>query len=191
MKKLLAMIALPRLRLGAVVTGLALLLSGSALAATIVGTAKNEVIRGTAKADKLYGKAGNDISPALSWGPGSNSPKSYAIILVDTGNGNKHWAIWDLPAATTSLPEGLGLGFAVPGQSPAKQKALGSGNQTLQYFGPCPGGSSHKYVFTLYALKVATLPGLSQSSTVAQVETAAKANSMASVTLSGNSAAHT
>ena len=137
------------------------------------------------------GKAGNDISPALSWGPGSNSPKSYAIILVDTGNGNKHWAIWDLPAATTSLPEGLGLGFAVPGQSPAKQKALGSGNQTLQYFGPCPGGSSHKYVFTLYALKVATLPGLSQSSTVAQVETAAKANSMASVTLSGNSAAHT
>jgi len=60
MKKLLAMIALPRLRLGVLVTGLALLLSGSALAATIVGTAKNEVIRGTAKADKLYGKAGND-----------------------------------------------------------------------------------------------------------------------------------
>ena len=137
------------------------------------------------------GKAGNDISPPLSWGAGTNAPKSYAIILVDTGNGNKHWAIWDIKPATTSLPEGLGLGFAVPGQSPAKQKALGSGNQTLQYFGPCPGGSSHKYVFTLYALKVATLPGLSQSSTVAQVETAAKANSMASVTLSANSAAHT
>jgi hypothetical protein len=32
---------------------------------------------------------------------------------------------------------------------------------------------------------------LSQSSTVAQVETAAKANSMANTTLSGNSAAHT
>jgi Raf kinase inhibitor-like YbhB/YbcL family protein len=137
------------------------------------------------------GKAGNDISPPLSWGPGSNAPKSYAIILVDTGNGNKHWAIWDVPPATTSFAEGLGLGFAVPGHSPAKQKALGSGNQTLQYFGPCPGGNSHKYVFTLYALKVATLPGLSQSSTVAQVETAAKANALASVTLSANSAAHT
>src|SRR3989454_5025230 len=60
MKKLVAMIALPRLRLGGLVTGLALLLSASAPAATIVGTAKNEVIRGTAKADKLYGKAGND-----------------------------------------------------------------------------------------------------------------------------------
>jgi Raf kinase inhibitor-like YbhB/YbcL family protein len=136
-------------------------------------------------------KAGNDISPPLAWGPGSNSPKSYAIILIDTGNSNKHWAIWDLAPGTTSLPEGLGLGFNVPNQSPARQKALGSGNQTLQYFGPCPGGSSHKYVFTLYALNVATLPGLSQSSTVAQVETAAKANSMANTTLSGNSAAHT
>ena len=39
------------------------------------------------------GAAGNDISPPLSWGPGSNAPKSYAIVLVDTANGNKHWAI--------------------------------------------------------------------------------------------------
>ena len=60
MKKLRAMIAPPRLRLGVLVTGLALSLSASALAATIVGTAKNEVIRGTANADKLYGKAGDD-----------------------------------------------------------------------------------------------------------------------------------
>jgi Calx-beta domain/RTX calcium-binding nonapeptide repeat (4 copies) len=60
MNKLPAMIALPRLRLGVLVTGLVLLLSASALAATIVGTAKNEVIRGTAKADKLYGKGGRD-----------------------------------------------------------------------------------------------------------------------------------
>ncbi len=137
------------------------------------------------------GKAGNDISPPLSWGAGTNAPKSYAIILVDTGNGNKHWAIWDIASSTTALPEGLGLGFSVPNQAPAKQKALGSGNQTLQYFGPCPGGTRHEYVFTLYALKMATLPGLSQSSTVAQVETAAKANMLASVTLSANSAAHT
>jgi len=134
-------------------------------------------------------KAGNDISPALSWGPGGNKPQSYAIVFIDTGNGNKHWAIWDIPASTTSLPEGLGLGFNVPGVSGAHQRALGSGNQTLQYFGPCPGGSNHKYVFTLYAINKPTLPGLSQSSTVAQVETAAKANSTANTTLSGNSAA--
>jgi Raf kinase inhibitor-like YbhB/YbcL family protein len=132
-------------------------------------------------------KAGNDISPPLAWGPGTNKPLSYAIILVDTGNGNKHWAIWDIPASTTSLPEGLGLGYNVPGVTGAHQKALGSGNQTLQYFGPCPGGSTHKYEFTLYAINKATLPGLSQSSTVAQVETAAQANDLANVKLAGNS----
>jgi glucose/arabinose dehydrogenase/phosphatidylethanolamine-binding protein (PEBP) family uncharacterized protein/chitodextrinase len=132
-------------------------------------------------------KAGNDISPPLAWGPGTNKPLSYAIILNDLGNGNKHWAIWDIPASTTSLPEGLGLGFNVPDVAGAKQKALGSGNQTLQYFGPCPGGSTHKYEFTLYAINKATLPGLSQSSTVAQVETAAQANDLANVKLAGNS----
>jgi Raf kinase inhibitor-like YbhB/YbcL family protein len=135
--------------------------------------------------------AGNDISPPLAWGPGANQPKSYAIVLVDTANTKQHWAIWDIPAATTSLSEGLGLGFNVPGVAGAHQKAMGSGNQSLQYFGPCPGGSSHTYNFTLYALSVATLPGLSQSSTVAQVETAAKANDLANTTLVGNSAAHT
>jgi hypothetical protein len=38
---------------------------------------------------------------------------------------------------------------------------------------------------------VATLPGLTSSSTVAQVESAAQANDIANTTLSGNSAAHT
>jgi Raf kinase inhibitor-like YbhB/YbcL family protein len=132
-------------------------------------------------------KAGNDPSPPLAWGAGANKPLSYAIIFIDTGNGNKHWAIWDIPASTTSLPEGLGLGFNVPQVPGAKQKALGSGNQQLQFFGPCPGGSTHKYEFTLYAINKATLPGLSQSSTVAQVETAANANDIANTKLAGNS----
>ena len=134
-------------------------------------------------------KAGNDISPPLAWTAGTQKPKSWAVLLVDTGNGNKHWAIWDVPVTTTSFKEGLGLGFDVPDVAGAHQKALGKNNQTLQYFGPCPGGSTHKYVFTLYALKVAKLPGLTAKSTVAQVETAAKANALATVTLSGNSKA--
>ena len=75
--------------------------------------------------------------------------------------------------------------------SGAKQKALGSGNQTLQYFGPCPGGSAHKYEFTLFAVDVATLPGVSQSSNVAAVETVLNAHKLATVKLAGNSSAHT
>jgi Calx-beta domain/RTX calcium-binding nonapeptide repeat (4 copies) len=48
------------LMVSTVLTGLALLLSTSAPAATIVGTAKNDFIRGTAKADTLIGRAGSD-----------------------------------------------------------------------------------------------------------------------------------
>jgi hypothetical protein len=44
----------------AVVAVLLLVVSGSALAATVVGTPKNDVLRGTAKADRLVGKGGND-----------------------------------------------------------------------------------------------------------------------------------
>jgi phosphatidylethanolamine-binding protein (PEBP) family uncharacterized protein len=68
---------------------------------------------------------------------------------------------------------------------------MGSGNKALQYFGPCPGGSTHKYEFTLYALSTATLPGVTSSSTVAQIETAILANDLASTKLAGNSNAAT
>ena len=52
----------------------------------------------------------------------------WRITLIDTGNSNKHWVIWDVPASTLRLPEGLGMGFNVPQVSGAKQKAMGSGN---------------------------------------------------------------
>ncbi|MEU7004232.1 YbhB/YbcL family Raf kinase inhibitor-like protein [Nonomuraea sp. NPDC046570] len=137
------------------------------------------------------GVSGNDISPPLAWSNGPTGTQSYAVTFIDTANSGKHWTIWDIPAGKLSLPEGLGLGFNVPGQSPAKQKAMNSGNKSLQYFGPCPGGSTHKYEFTLYAVDTATLPGLSSSSTVAQVETAILAHDLASTKLAGNSNAST
>ncbi|WP_412539382.1 YbhB/YbcL family Raf kinase inhibitor-like protein [Longispora sp. K20-0274] len=136
------------------------------------------------------GVAGNDISPPLAWSPAAGA-KSYAITLVDTANGNKHWVIWDVAPSAGSLPEGLGLGYDVPGNAPAKQKGMSTGNKALQFFGPCPGSSTHKYEFTLYALDVATLPGVTSSSTVAAVETAILAHDLASTKLAGNSAAHT
>ncbi|MFI6318063.1 YbhB/YbcL family Raf kinase inhibitor-like protein [Nonomuraea sp. NPDC050556] len=136
------------------------------------------------------GVSGNDISPPLAW-TASAGAQSYAMTLIDTANSGKHWAIWDIPASKLSLPEGLGLGYDVPNQSPAKQKAMGTGNKALQYFGPCPGGSTHKYEFTLYALDTATLPGVTSASTVAQVETAILAHDLASTKLAGNSNAGT
>ena len=162
--------------------------AGAPFALTSTAFASNGTIpiRYTCQQDHA---AGNDISPPLSWGAGANTPQSYAITLIDMANGNKHWVIWDIPATTTSLPEGLGGGFNVPNQGPAKQKALGGTSTNTKYFGPCPGGSSHRYEFTLYAVDTATLPGVGAGSTVAQVETAILAHDLASVKLVGNSSA--
>jgi Raf kinase inhibitor-like YbhB/YbcL family protein len=136
------------------------------------------------------GTAGQDPSPPLAWGA-STGAKAYAVVFADVANsGNKlHWAIWDIPAAARSLPEGLGAGYTVPNQGGAKQKAMGSGANAQKFFGPCPGGSSHPYTFTLYALNTAMVPGLSSSSTMAQVETAIKGASTATVVLRGKSSA--
>jgi len=104
---------------------------------------------------------------------------AYAIVFADRVNGgNKlHWMIWDIKPAQLSLPQGLGAGYLVPNHTPAKQKAFTTGTNTLSYFGPCPGGSTNPYTFTLYAQNVATIPGVTSSSSVATIEAAIKANS--------------
>ncbi|MFD0418368.1 PQQ-dependent sugar dehydrogenase [Streptomyces sp. NPDC127108] len=139
------------------------------------------------------GAAGQDVSPPLAWSAGATGAKAYAVVFADVaGNGNKlHWALWDVPAARSGLPEKLGPGFDVPGLDGAKQKAMGSGANSRQYFGPCPGGSSHPYTFTLHALNTAKVPGLTSASSMSQIETAIKNASTASVKLRGKSAAGT
>ncbi|MFS8095537.1 PQQ-dependent sugar dehydrogenase [Lentzea alba] len=134
------------------------------------------------------GSPGQDPSPPFAWGASSGA-QAYAIVFADrVNNGNKlHWAIWDIPASASSLPENLGAGFNVPGQGGAKQKAMGSGANSQKFFGPCPGGSTNPYTFTLYALNTATVPGITSSSTMAQIETAIKNASTANTVLRGRS----
>ncbi|RSM86704.1 carbohydrate-binding protein [Kibdelosporangium aridum] len=138
------------------------------------------------------GTAGQDPSPPLAWGAEANA-KSYAIVFSDrVNNGNKrHWIIWDIPAGTLSLPENLGAGFNVPNQGGAKQKAMGSGANSQKYFGPCPGGSTNPYTFTLYSVNVATLPGVTSSSALDVIQNAIVANSGANTVLRGRSNAST
>jgi Raf kinase inhibitor-like YbhB/YbcL family protein len=157
------------------------------LGSTAFANGGNIPIKYTCQQD---GASGNDISPPLAWtGDAGAGVQSFAITLIDTTNAGKHWVIWDIPATKNALPEGLGLGFDVPSQSPAKQRSFGTGTKTYQFFGPCPGGSSHLYQFKLYSLNVATLPGVTSSSTVAQIETAILANDVSSAILNGNSSA--
>lgn len=73
---------------------------------------------------------------------------------VTGGAGFWHWVIVNLPAATTGLARGAGTvnGRALP--ETARQIATDFG--TPGWGGPCPpaGDKPHRYIFTVYALKV-------------------------------------
>lgn len=127
--------------------------------------------------------AGADHSPPFSWGPGPSTTMSYALVLQDTNNNLNHWVLYDIPAATTSLPESLETTATLTMPAGAKQKAA----QGMGYLGPCPSGMMHTYTFTLYALDVATLPGVTASSMTNALVTAIQAHDVASATLSATS----
>jgi Raf kinase inhibitor-like YbhB/YbcL family protein len=120
---------------------------------------------------------GAETSPQLAWTAPPADTASFALIVTDPdapGRTFVHWVLYDLPAETRSLPEGL-----------AKQGQLADGSRqgrndfgNIGYGGPCPPGkSAHHYVFMLYALDAKL--NLPVGATRAQVETAAQGHILA------------
>lgn len=126
--------------------------------------------------------AGANRSPELDWA-GGPSAMSYALVLTDTANMLRHWAVWDIPATTHSLPAMLATTPTLTVPAGAHQ-ASASGNG---YTGPCPNGNTHTYLFELNAVDVATLPGLSATPTAAQAVTAIMMHSLGKASLSAQS----
>jgi phosphatidylethanolamine-binding protein (PEBP) family uncharacterized protein len=63
------------------------------------------------------------------------------------------------------------------------------GSTWYGYTGPCPQTATlQSYVFSVYALKVATLPGVTSQSTGAAVDAVIQANKLASATLTAMAA---
>jgi len=151
---------------------------------------------------------GENVSPPLAWSGAPTGTQSFALVLVDPDvpwgetvpvygemppPGTQpadhfiHWIVTGIPSGTTSLPEG-----ASPGNMPAgtiePRTSFGLfGGEANQYGGPAPppGTKAHAYRFVLYALDVASVPGVTAESDFAAVTSAMAGHVLAATTLTG------
>ena len=105
------------------------------------------------------GCTGQNVSPQLRWSGAPAGAKSFALLLHDPdaptgGSGWWHWIAYDIPAGTAELRNGAGK--ADGSAMPAGARSVPNDYGTPGYGGPCPpeGDKPHRYVFTIYALKV-------------------------------------
>jgi len=111
---------------------------------------------GNAQVFQGFGCSGGNISPALRWSDVPAGTKSFAITAYDpdapTGSGWWHWVSYDLPASVSSLQTGAGKAGAMPAGAKQGRNDFGSND----FGGACPplGDAPHRYIFTVFALKV-------------------------------------
>lgn len=109
-----------------------------------------------------FGCSGRNVSPELRWEQAPKGAKSFAVTVYDpdapTGSGWWHWVIFNIPPGVTSLSAGAGRldGGSAPQGSVQSLTDFGQPG----YGGPCPpqGDTPHRYIVTVYALKVDQLP---------------------------------
>lgn len=119
---------------------------------------KAGAVMGQRYAGNVMGCTGQSVSPALQWSGAPAGTKSFAVTVYDpdapTGSGFWHWVVFNLPATTTTLPAGAGKSTALPAGAVQGNTDMA----TPGYLGPCPPpGETHRYVFTVYALKTAKI----------------------------------
>jgi Raf kinase inhibitor-like YbhB/YbcL family protein len=119
---------------------------------------------------------GTNVSPALTWTPVNNAA-GYAIVVTDTTLPLVHSVIWDIAAATTSVPEGV-ANIAEPTVPAGSKQTLAYDNRTRGYLGPCPT-TKHTYEFAVVAVDVLPLPNVTLQSSRATVVAALKAQQRA------------
>lgn len=94
------------------------------------------------------------VSPELKWSQVPMGTQSFVLLMHDPEPAlNRglmdvtHWLVWNIPASSTGLSEGVPAGAELPDGT--RQVSLRSNG----YMGPgAPAGPYHHYTFELYAL---------------------------------------
>lgn len=111
-----------------------------------------------AQVSGVMGAGGEDVSPQLSWTGAPDGTQSYAVTVYDpdapTASGFWHWAAFNLPADTTSLP-----GNASKDGLPDGAVQLNNDGGMPGYVGaaPPPGHGVHHYYVVVHAVDVPSL----------------------------------
>ncbi len=109
-----------------------------------------------AQVSGIMGAGGEDVSPQLSWSGFPEETRSFAVSVYDpdapTLSGFWHWAVANLPADVTELPDGAGDGSELPGGAVTLRNDAGQ----RRYIGaaPPPGHGPHRYYVTVHAVDV-------------------------------------
>lgn len=88
---------------------------------------------------------GGNTNPPLQISGVPSGAKSLALVVDDPdapGGVFTHWIIWNIPAQTTTIPEG----------SAAKATQGTNDFGKSGYGGPCPPSGVHRYAFKVFAL---------------------------------------
>jgi Raf kinase inhibitor-like YbhB/YbcL family protein len=131
-----------------------------------------------------FGCSGANISPQLAWQGAPRETKSFVVMVYDpdapTGSGWWHWVVFNIPAGNSELAKGAGSGKApLPDGAVQGRTDFGAPG----FGGACPpvGDKAHRYIFTVWALKVERLE-LTPDSSPAMVGFMTRANSLGSAT---------
>jgi phosphatidylethanolamine-binding protein (PEBP) family uncharacterized protein len=128
-------------------------------------------------------------SPAFTIGGGPEGTMSYAIVMTDLGLNLLHWVIYDIPAGTTMLAEGVPEGAMPATPAGAKQApadnlvASTAGTNAERYIGPCAPFGTSNYEFKLYAVGEAAFSGASAGATGPQVKMALESMALESTAI--------